>query len=112
MSAEASNTIAALLASGQGLVGKLSFNITDYLNSTYGQETLFEQLRAYNVTTNLDELPFALINALNITSAEVAAPTGAARSLILGGLILFVSREFVVRWRIRRIMTEYSHHSS
>ena len=38
VSAEASSTIASLLASGESLAGRLAFNVSEYLNSTYGRE--------------------------------------------------------------------------
>ena len=110
VSAEASSTIAALLASGQGLVGKLSFNITDYLNSTYDRDALFEQLRAYNITPTFEELPIALVNALNITPADLPPPRGAARHLLLIGLLMLVSREAILRWRVKRLLSRYGHH--
>ena len=110
VSAEASSTIASLLASGQGLVGKLSFNITDYLNTTHGQEALYEQFRAYNITPNFEELPSVLINALNITAPDVPAPHGAARHLLLFGILMLGSREVVVRWRVSRLLRKYGHH--
>lgn len=111
VSAEASSTIASLLASGQDLVGKLSFNVSDYLNGTYGQETLMEQLRAYNVSLEFGDLPITLINALNITPAEVPPPKGAARHFLLFGLALLASRELIVRWRVRRLLRKYGHHA-
>ena len=111
VSAEASSTIAALLASGQGLVGKLSFNISDYLNTTHGQEALYEQFRAYNFTPSFDELPAGLVSALNLTATDVPAPQGAARHLLLVGLAMLLSREVVLRWRVARMVRKYGHHA-
>lgn len=56
VSAEASSTVAALLASGQGLVGKLSFNVSEYLNTSYGRDVLLSTLTAYNVTPDWGRL--------------------------------------------------------
>jgi hypothetical protein len=70
---------------------------------------LFEQLRAYNVT--LDELPVNLINALNITPSDVPAPQGAARHLLLCGVMMLAARELIVRWRVYRLLRKYGHHA-
>jgi len=112
VSAEASSTIAALLASGQGLVGKLSFNVTDYLNSTYGREALMEQLGAYNITPNWDDFQWAsLADTLNISAPDVPAPQGAARHLLVIGIAMLLSRELVLRWRVKRLLMRYGHHA-
>lgn len=112
VSAEASSTIAALLASGQGLVGKLSFNVTDYLNSTYGRDALLAQLGAYNITPNWDDYQFvSLASALNITPPDVPAPRGAARHLLLVGILMLMSREAILRWRVKRLLRMYGHHA-
>lgn len=108
--AEASSTIAALLASGQGLVGKLSFNITDYINSTYGHDVLLQTLSEYNITsTTFEDLPVAVLNALNISAPDVPAPNGAARHLISVGLLLLVTRELLLQWRVRCLLLKYGH---
>lgn len=105
--AEASSTIAALLSSGQGLVGKLSFNITDYINSTYDRDALLEKLAFYNVT----ELPASLINALNLTEHEEYVPIGRARQYLLLGTALLVLRELYVRVRVARVLKQYGTHA-
>jgi hypothetical protein len=112
VSAEASSTIAALLASGQGLVGKLSFNVTDYLNSTYGREALMKQLGVYNITPNWDDFQWVgLADSLNISAPDVPAPRGAARHLLIVGLAMLMSRELVLRWRVTRLLRRYGHHA-
>ena len=104
--AEASSTIASLLASGQGLVGKLSFNITDYINTTYDRDTLLEKLAFYNVT----ELPASLVSALNLTEHEEYVPIGRARQYLLVAIALFALREVYMRVRIRKVLKQYGTH--
>ena len=108
--AEASTTIASLLASGQGLIGTLHFNVSDYLNSTYGREALLSTLTAYNVTPNWDDWQFAeLARSINLTTPDVPAPQGTARHLLLFGILLLLSRETVLRWRVARLVRKYGH---
>ena len=107
---EASTTIASLLASGQGLVGKLSFNVSDYLNTTYGRDSLMTALDAYNITPNWDDWEFAgLASAIDILPPDTPAPRGAARHLLLLGVLMLLSREAIVRWRVWRLMRKYGH---
>lgn len=111
VSAEASSTIAALLASGKGLVGQLSFNVTDYLNTSLGRDTLMRQFEAYNITPDWDDWELAgLADALNITPPPVPAPRGAARHLLLFGILMVASRELVLRWRVRRLLRKHGHY--
>ena len=112
VSAEASSTIASLLASGESLAGRLAFNVSEYLNSTYGREALLAALNAYNVTPDWNDVQWTdLANTLNITPPDVPAPRGAARHLILMGIALICSREMIVRWRVRRLLRRYGHYT-
>ena len=112
VTAEASSTIASLLASGQGLVGKLAFNVSDYLNTSYGRDALLSTLAAYNATPDWDDFQWArLASTLNITQTEELAPRGAARHMLLLGLALMGTRELIVRWRVSRMMRKYGHYA-
>jgi hypothetical protein len=112
VSAEASSTVAALLASGQGLVGKLSFNVSEYLNTSYGRDVLLSTLTAYNVTPDWDDWQWAgLAGALNITPPDVPVPRGPARHLLLVGVAMVLLREAAVRWRVRRLHKRYGHYA-
>lgn len=112
VSAEAATSIASLLASGSGLVNKLSFNVSDYLNTTYGRDTLLATLSAYNVTPDWDDFQWAgIAGSINLTAPDVPAPRGAARHLLLFGLCLLLSREAVLRWRVRRVLRKYGHYA-
>ena len=110
--AEASSTLAQLLASGRGLVGTLSFNASDYLNAT-SSDALLDALRAYNLTLDWNAYWSdggalgALVRSLNITDPEVPAPAGPARHLLLVGASLLVSRELYVAVRARRVLRQY-----
>lgn len=109
--AEASSTIAKLLASGEGLVGHLSFNVTDYLNTTYGRDSLLTALASYGVTPNWDDWEWAgLAASLDIAPPELDAPRGAARHLLSTGIFLMLTRELFVRWRIRKVLRAHGHH--
>jgi len=113
VSAEASSTIATLLARGSGLVGQLSFNISDYLNGTT-VDALWDTLAAYNVST--DALPADLGEALRAAGIRVDAPEeyvpeGRARAYMLTGLALLMSRELYVRWRVSRMLRGHGMHS-
>ena len=113
VSAEATSTVAALLASGRGLVGQLSFNLTDYLNNT-STDALWAALAAYNVSA--DALPADLgemlrAAGLNITAPEEYVPEGRARTYFLTSLALFASRELFVRWRVRRMLRGHGMHA-
>jgi len=111
--AEASLTVAALLARGQGYVGQLSFNISDYItNTTSG--AFASALERYNLT--LDAIPSdwgeALREAgLNLTAPEEYVPEGTALTYLLTALALFVSRELYVRWRVGRMLRKYGMHA-
>ena len=112
--AEASSTIAALLARGGGLVGQLSFNVSDYFTTNASAAALWEALAAYNVSA--DALPRDLGDALraagiNVTSPEDYVPEGRARTYMLTGLTLLVTRELFVRWRVMRLLWERGMHS-
>lgn len=112
VSAEASSTIAALLARGGGLVSELSFNVSDYLNSTTA-DALWDTLAAYNLT--VDALPADLGAALraagiNVTAPDEYVPEGRARSYMLTSLALLVSREIYVRWRVSRMLRGHGMH--
>ena len=113
VSAEASSTIAMLLARGSGLVRDLSFNVSDYLNSTTA-DTLWETLAAYNLT--IDALPNDLGDALraagiNVTSPEEYVPEGRARVYMVTRLTLLLTRELYVRWRVGRMLRGHGMHS-
>ena len=111
--AEASSTIAALLERGSGIIGQLSFNVSDYLATNASAAGLWEALAAYNVS--IDALPRDLGDALraagvNITSPEDYVPEGRARTYLLTGLTLLVTRELFVRWRVTRLLWERGMH--
>lgn len=113
VSAEASSTIAILLARGGDLAGQLSFNVGDYLNSTTA-DALWDTLAAYNLSAT--SLPTDLGEALraagvNVTSPEEYVPDGRARTYLLASLALVVSREVYVRWRVSRLLRGHGMHS-
>jgi hypothetical protein len=112
--AEASSTIATLLARGSGLVGQLSFNVSDYLPTNASAALLWDTLASYNVSEA--GLPHDLGAALraagvNVTSPEDYAPEGRARCYILTGLVLLLTRELFVRWRVKCLLRERGIHS-
>ena len=114
VTAEASSTIASLFASGQGLVGHLSFNVSDFIFSNHGRERLMSTLAAYNATPDWDDWQWVrLADSLNITRvpSNVPPPRGPARHLLLIGLVLVLVRELVLRWRVRCILQKYGHHA-
>lgn len=111
--AEASSTIAALLARGSGLVGQLSFNASDYFTTNASAAALWDALAVYNVS--VDALPRDLGEALraaglNVTSPEDYVPEGRARVYMLTGLTLLFTRELFVRWRVKRLLRERGMH--
>ena len=113
VAAEASASVAGLLASGHGLWGGLSFNLTDYLNEST-TDALWEALAAYNVS--VDALPNDLGDALraaglNITASEEYVPEGRARAYMLTGLSLLLTREMYVRWRVSRLLRGHGMHA-
>lgn len=113
VSAEASSTIATLLARGSGLVGQLSFGLGDYLETNASAALLWKTLASYNVS--VDALPRDLSDALraagaDITFSEDYVPEGRARAYILTGLTLVVTRELYVRWRVKQLLRERGVH--
>ena len=109
VSAEASSTIATLLARGSGLVGQLSFGLGDYLETNASAALLWKTLASYNVS--VDALPRDLSDALRAAGADIAfsedyVPGGRARAYILTGLTLVVTRELYVRWRVKQLLRE------
>jgi hypothetical protein len=113
VSAEASSTIATLLARGGDLVGRLSFNVSDYLNASTA-DALWDTLLAYNLS--VDTLPADLGEALraagiNVTAPEEYVPEGRARTYFLTSLALFASRELYVRWRVSRMLRGHGMHA-
>lgn len=112
VTAEASSTVAALLASGKGFVGTLSFNVSRYLNTSYGREVLLSTLNAYNVTPDWDDWEWVkLADSLDIMPPKVPAPHGAARHLLLMGIAMLILREVVVRWRVKCLLRKYGHNA-
>ncbi|MGZ0213739.1 MAG: hypothetical protein ACKVI4_14805 [Actinomycetales bacterium] len=110
--AEASSTVASILARGAGLAGKLSFDVTDYLNETT-TDSLWQALAAYNVT--IDALPTDLGDALRAAGLDLTdpveyVPEGRARTYMLTSLALVVTRELYVRWRVRRLLRGHGMH--
>jgi hypothetical protein len=116
--AEASSTLASLLAQGQALVGTLSFNLSNYLNaSSVNIDSLREAFSAYNIT--VDSLPddwrdWALNGsigaALNQTGVEIPSLHGSARRLVFAGVALIIAREIYVQWSTRRVLNRYGVH--
>lgn len=110
VAAEASSTIASLLAAGQGLAGKLSFNISDYINSTNPQ-SLIDAFAKYNITT--DALPteyLAWAESINLTNHTELVPAGRARHYLLMGLAILAAREMYVRVRTKRLLRQHGIH--
>lgn len=111
--AEASSTVASVLASGASLAGKLSFNVTDYLNDTT-VDTLWQALAAYNVS--VDALPTDLGEALRVAGFNMTnlnqeyVPEGRARAYMLTSLALVLGRELYVRWRVKRLLRGHGMH--
>ena len=113
MAAEASASVAGLLASGHGFWGGLSFNLTDYLNENT-TDAFWDALAAYNVSANA--LPTDLGDALrasglNVTAPEEYVPEGRARAYMLTGLALLLTREMYVRWRVSRLLRGHGMHA-
>ena len=109
--AEASSTIASLLAAGQGLVGKLSFNISDYVNSTNPQ-SLLDAFAEYNLT--IDALPtdyLAWAESINLTNHKEYVPVGRARHYLLIGLTILAVREMYVRVRTTKLLRQHGIHA-
>jgi len=110
--AEASSTVAWLMANGAGLAGTLSFNITDYLNETT-VDSLLNAIAMYNVSA--DALPTDLGQALRAAGLDVGAPAeyvpeGRARAYMLASLALLLTREVYVRWRVKRLLHGHGMH--
>jgi hypothetical protein len=111
--AEASDTVAALIASGRGVAGQLSFNLTQYF-ALRDTESLWRALSSYNVT--LDTLPTDWAEALraagvNVASPDEYVPEGRARFYLTAGLALMLTRELYVRWHVRRVLKARGMHA-
>ncbi|MGZ0213953.1 MAG: hypothetical protein ACKVI4_15875 [Actinomycetales bacterium] len=112
--AEASGTVAALIASGRGFAGQLSFNLTRYFDSLHDTDSLWQALSSYNVT--LDTIPTDWAEALRAAGLDVAAPDeyvpeGRARFYLTAGLVLLLTRELYVRWHVRRMLKAHGMHA-
>lgn len=105
--AEASSTIAALLASGRSLWGGLSFNVSQYINENTTEE-LVAALRDYNLT--LDAIPTEWDLKINMTVPDEYVPEGRARQYLLAGAGLILARELVIAWRVRRMLRQFGLH--
>ena len=108
--AEASSTLASLLAAGHGLVGKLSFNISDYINSTNPQ-ALLDAFAQYNLT--IDALPveyLAWAESINLTAHQDYVPVGRSRHYLLIGIAILVAREMYVRVRTTKLLRQHGIH--
>ena len=109
--AEASSTLASLLAAGHGLVGKLSFNFTEYINSTNPQDLLIAFAK-YNLT--IDALPAEYLEwaqSINLTAHQDYVPVGRSRHYLLFGIAILVVREMYVRVRTRKLLRQYGIHA-
>lgn len=111
--AEASGTVAALIASGRGVAGQLSFNLTQYFN-LHDTDSLWQALSSYNVT--LDTIPADWAEALhaaglNVTAPDEYVPEGRARFYLTAGLTLMLTRELYVRWHVRRMLKARGMHA-
>lgn len=114
VAAEASSTIATLLARGGGIVGQLSFNASEYFSSNASIALLWDTLAEYNISVHT--LPRDLGDALraagvNVTSSEEYVPVGSARAYMLTGATLILTRELFVRWRVKRLLRERGVHA-
>ena len=114
VSAEAASTLSVLLTRGGGLVGNLSSALHDYINAT-NASTLWAALANYSNLT-VDDMPTHWQTALqdmgmNVTlSPDELAPEGRARNYLLTALVLVVSRELFVRWRVGRMLRAHGVH--
>lgn len=118
--AEASGLLASLLANGHAITHSLSFNFSDYLNtSSVTVDALREAFAIYNLT--IDSLPVGwsdtavgavVAAALNQAVVEVPPLQGSARQLIIAGLAMIVSREVVVQWLTRSLLRRHGVHAT
>lgn len=109
MAAEASSTVANLLASGRGLAGTLSFNVSDYLNVTSGGDALRAALASYNITNFDAWRNLAWFGPLGAALNETTpAPEGTSRVLLMAGTSIVLVRELYVRWRVRALLRRWS----
>jgi len=116
--AETSNIVAVLLSRGHGMVGKLSFNVSDYLDaSPLSIDRLRDAFLHYNIT--LDSIPedwrewawaSSLGSALNQTAVEVPPLNGGARHLVMTGVAMILIREVYVQWKVRSLMRAHGSH--
>lgn len=114
--AEASSTIAALLASGRELSNPSTwFNVSDYINVT-SIESLRTALTTYNIT--LDSLPLGwetapwgglVAVALNATAPDVAPMPSHARQLVAVALAIVAARELVAHVLARRSLCRFGY---
>ena len=108
--AEASETIAQLLAIGHGWVSGLSFDLSLYFNETTF-DTLREKLAEYNITAAQIPEDWRLrFEDANFTLSEEYVPEGRARYYLAAGLSLIVARELVVRFLTRRKLKKFGMH--
>ena len=112
--AEASQSLAVLLARGVDLATALSYNVTDYLNST-NTTWLWERIAQYNNLT-IDAVPAEWLTTLerlgvNTSAPEQYVPEGHARGYMLAALLLVVSREVYVHWRVKRLLRVHGIHA-
>ncbi len=116
VAAEASSTIAALLASGREFTNPYAwFNVSEFLNAT-SIDSLRSAFAQYNVT--LDSLPDGwrdwatggLIGAaLDVVAPDVPKMPSHARQLILLALAIVVVRELVAHLLARRSLRRFGY---
>ena len=103
--AEASLTVAAMLASGQRALHSLSFDVSQYLNENT-TDALIAALHSYNLT--LDAIPVEW--DLNFTVPHQLTPDGRAKYYLIVGMALMITRELIVAWRVRCLLRRCSLH--
>ena len=109
VTAEASSTVATLLAQGKTLLEGLEFDVSKYMGEN-ATSMMAAALAEYNLT--LDAVPTEWRSKLNLTVTSEYAPEGRARQYILAGICLILLREVVIAWQVRRMLKWYGMHSN
>ena len=93
VAAEASSTLASLLASGRGAV--------EALNLSYGGDALRDALSFYNVKENKIPWLEPIAEALGGTTPR---PAGTSKALLLAGVGIILIREFYIQLYVRAML--------
>ena len=111
--AEAASVLGDWLSRGNGALRNLSGDLTQYLIATTMDAVLTRLAEYHNISRSgipdewYDRLQAVGINA---SAPEEFVPEGRARMYILTAVVLVLTREVFVRWRVRRLLNKHGIH--